>query len=273
MLTLKRLIQRGAVAVPGAFNAISAMLLERLGFHAVYASGAALANSLGYPDLEVLTLEELVQQVSPIVRAVRIPVLVDADTGYGGPRGVAQTIRALEQAGAAGVQLEDQASPKRCGHLAGKRLIPLEAMVAKVKAACAARRTPSFLIIARTDARGVTGLEDAITRAQRYRRAGADLIFPEALESTAEFRTLGRRVPGPLVANMTEFGKTPYLSVQQFAKLGYRVVLFPMTGFRVMLKAVEGAMRELKQRGTQRGLLTQMKTRAELYALLRYCGT
>lgn len=267
---LKQLIQRGTTLVPGAFNAISAMLLERLGFKAVYASGAALANSLGYPDLEVLTLGELVQQVSYIVRAVRIPVLVDADTGYGGPLQVTRTIEGLERIGAGGVQLEDQTSPKRCGHLAGKQLVTPEAMAAKIRAACAARRDRRFLVAARTDARGVTGLSDAIRRARLYRQAGADLIFPEALESTAEFAAFAKQVPGPLIANMTEFGKTPYLSVQQFARLGYRVVLFPMTGFRVMLKAVEEAMRQLKRRGTQRGLLPHMKTRAELYDLLDY---
>jgi methylisocitrate lyase len=197
-------------------------------------------------------------------------LIVDADTGFGGPLSVARSVRELERAGAAAIQIEDQQDPRRCGHLAGKRLIPAKMMAEKIRSAAKARKDPDFIIIARTDARGVEGLQGAIDRALRYRDAGADMIFPEALESASEFSRFADRVKAPLMANMTEFGKSPYLSVRDFDRLGYRLVIFPMTIFRVMMKSAEAALHELKRSGTQRSLLGEMQTRKELYELLDY---
>jgi methylisocitrate lyase len=268
---LRKRLDQGLVVAPGVFNAITAKMVERSGFHAAYLSGAGLTNAMtAFPDIGLLTMTELAQQTAYIASAVRIPLIVDADTGFGGPLSVARAVRELEQAGAAAVQIEDQQDPKRCGHLAGKQLIPANAMSEKIRSAAKARRNPDFLIIARTDARGVEGLEAAIDRARRYREAGADMIFPEALESAAEFSRFADRVKAPLMANMTEFGKSPYLSVREFDRLGYRLVIFPMTLFRVMMKSAETALRVLKRSGTQHGLLSQMQTRKELYELLEY---
>ncbi|MBI3910721.1 MAG: methylisocitrate lyase [Armatimonadetes bacterium] len=268
---LRELLAEGCHAVPGTFNAAVALLIERLGFPAVYASGAGIANGVaGVPDIGLLTLTEVARQAGYIAEAISLPVIADADTGFGEPLHVRRCVREFERAGVAGIHIEDQQSPKRCGHLAGKQLISPEAMARKIAAATEARRDPNFVIIARTDARGVLGLEDAIQRALLYREAGADVIFPEGLESAAEFAAFARAVPGPLLANMTEFGRTPYLSVAEFSRLGYRLVIFPMTAFRVMMKAVEEALRVLRASGTQQTLLDRMQTRQELYDLLRY---
>ncbi|MCS6862475.1 MAG: isocitrate lyase/phosphoenolpyruvate mutase family protein, partial [Abditibacteriales bacterium] len=212
--------------------------------------------------------------------AVSIPAVCDADTGFGEAVNVGRAVREFERAGVAGIHIEDQEFPKKCGHLSGKRLIATEAMVEKIQAALAARTDPDFLLIARTDARGVTGMSDAIARAQRYVEAGADAVFPEALHSAEEFALFVQEVApafstqrAPLfLANMTEFGKSPYLTVQQFAEMGYRLVIFPLTNFRVMLKAVQDALQQLKRAGTQQGFLDKMMTRKELYELLRYEG-
>lgn len=268
---LRKRLAQGLVVAPGVFNAITAKMVERSGFRGAYLSGAGLTNAMtAMPDIGLLTMTELAQQTAYITSAVRIPLIVDADTGFGGPLGVARTIRELEHAGAAAVQIEDQQDPKRCGHLAGKRLVPAKTMAEKIRSAAKARKDPDFIIIARTDARGVEGLKGAIDRARQYRDAGADMIFPEALESAAEFSRFADRVKAPLMANMTEFGKSPYLSVREFERLGYRLVIFPMTLFRVMMKSAEAALRELKQSGTQRILLGGMQTRKELYELLDY---
>jgi methylisocitrate lyase len=210
-----------------------------------------------------------------IARAVSIPALADVDTGFGPAMTVMRTVREFEQAGVAGIQLEDQENPKKCGHLSGKRLVSPQEMVGKILAATEARRDKDFLIVARTDARGVEGLEAAVQRAHAYVEAGADAIFPEALESADEFRMFAARLAKhgakvPLVANMTEFGKTPYLSFSEFEDLGYRLVLFPVTALRVTTKAVEQVLRELKNHGSQRDLLGQMHTRRQLYELLQY---
>jgi methylisocitrate lyase len=197
-------------------------------------------------------------------------VIVDADTGFGEPLSVMRTVRQLEAAGVAGLHLEDQENPKRCGHLEGKRLVPVEEMVRKVAAAVDARRDPDFVVIARTDAAAVEGVDAAIQRARRYVEAGADVIFPEGLRSREEFAAFAREIPVPLLANMTEFGKTPYLSVAEFAELDYRLVLFPMTAFRMAMKAVEEAFAALLAEGTQQGILDRMQTRKELYELVRY---
>jgi methylisocitrate lyase len=268
---LRELIQQGTVAVPGAFNAAVARLVERAGFEAVYISGAGIANGLaGVPDIGLLTLPEVVQAARYIADAVSIPAICDADTGFGEVLQVRRAVQEFERAGVAGIHIEDQESPKRCGHLAGKRLIPAEEMARKIAAAVDARRDPDFLLIARVDSRSVHGLEDAIRRAQLYREAGADMIFPESLESAEEFARFAAEVPGPLLANMTEFGRTPLISVEEFAAMGYSLVIFPMTAFRVMMKAVEEALAILSRDGTQRALLDGMQTRAELYDLLGY---
>jgi methylisocitrate lyase len=257
--------------MPGVFNAGIARLVERAGFEAVYISGAGLANgAAGVPDIGLLGLPEVAQLAGYVARAVRIPAIVDADTGFGGPAGAARTVRRLEAAGLAGLHIEDQVFPKRCGHLGGKEVVPAREMVRKVRAAVRARRDKDFLIIARTDARAVEGFDAAVARARLYLEAGADAIFPEALETAAEFRQFARQVRAPLLANMTEFGRGPLLSIRQLDGMGYRMAIFPMTAFRVAMKAAQQCLADLKRRGTQKNSLRRMQTRAELYDLLDY---
>jgi len=261
--------------LPGAFNALTAMQIERAGFGAVYVSGAGIAAARGLPDIGLLSMAEVVADAGTIAQAVAIPALADADTGYGPPLSVMRTVQAFEQAGLAGLHLEDQESPKKCGHLPDKRLVSVAEMAQKIDAAVEARRDPDFLIVARTDARAVEGLDGAIKRARAYVDAGADAIFPEALESAEEFKAFAQAlkkegVTVPLVANMTEFGKTPYLTVKEFEALGYRLVLFPVTALRVAARAIEALLEELKSLGTQQRSLDKMQTRQRLYELLRY---
>jgi len=257
------------LVAPGVFNPISAMIAARVGFKALYFSGGGFANSLGLPDLGVTTLTEVAAEVGRISRVVDVPIIVDVDTGFGEALNVARTVRELELAGAAAVHLEDQVMPKKCGHLPNKEVVDVEEMVKKILAAVKARRR-GLLIVARTDARAVEGFDAAVERARVYVRAGADMIFPEALESEEEFREFARKVDAPLLANMTEFGKTPYIPASKFQEMGYRVVIFPMTAFRVMLRAVERAYSELYARGTQVGLLDGMMSREEVYRLIDY---
>jgi len=268
---LRETVASGAIQVPGAPNALVGRLIEEMGFPAMYLSGAALsAGVLALPDIGLFTLTELVQQVQYLTARVTIPVVVDADTGFGDTANVERTVAELERAGAAAIQLEDQELPKRCGHLSGKTLVSADAMCAKLRAAAAARADDSTVIIARTDARGVESLEAALERAKRYVDAGADWIFPEALASREEFRTFADVIDVPLVANMTEFGKSPLLDFSQLAEMGYRVVLYPVTLLRVAMKAVESTLSILAADGTQRELLDLMQTRQELYDLLEY---
>jgi methylisocitrate lyase len=263
---------RGPVVLPGVFSPLVARIAERLGFQAVYLSGGALSAVNGVPDIGLLTLTEFVQQAQLTAQATTLPLICDADTGFGESLNVERTVRLFEQAGAAGIHLEDQQMPKRCGHLSGKALVEPEVMAAKLRAAVAARRNPDFVIIARTDARGVTGFDDAVRRARLYLDAGADAIFPEALESADEFARFAKEVPGPLLANMTEFGRSPNLDAATLGTLGYRLVLFPLTAFRVAMKAAEETLAQLLRAGHQRDALPQMMTRAELYDLLGYTG-
>src|SRR6266571_5533040 len=231
---LRELIAEGAVMIPGVPNAAMARQVERAGFDAVYISGAGMANATaGVPDIGLLTLTEVVQLAGYVASAVDIPAIVDADTGFGGAENVARTVRELERAGLAGCHIEDQEFPKRCGHLPGKDLVDVDEMVGKIKAAVAARRDPNFMIIARTDARAVEDFDRTIDRAQHYLGAGADAIFPEALQSEEEFRDFAKKIDLPLLANMTEFGKSPLLSFTELAGFGYRMVIFPMSAFRV----------------------------------------
>jgi methylisocitrate lyase len=245
--------------------------VERAGFDAVYISGAGMANATaGVPDIGLLSMTEVVRLAGYAANAVTIPAIVDADTGFGGAENVARTIRELENAGLAGCHIEDQEFPKRCGHLAGKSIVDVEEMVGKIKAAVGARRDPNFMIIARTDARAVEGFDRAMERAGEYIAAGADAIFPEALQSLEEFRDFAKEIDVPLLANMTEFGKSPLLSFHDLMDLGYRIVIFPMTAFRVAMKASEQFLRALKDNGTQKEWIDKMQTRQELYELLDY---
>lgn len=270
---LRLAAKQGTLAIPGAFNALVGRLAEQAGFPAVYLSGAAFsAGTLALPDIGLFTLSELVTQTTFLTRAVSVPAIIDADTGFGEAVNVERTVRELEAAGAAAIQLEDQQLPKRCGHLSGKALVEPEVMAAKLRAAVSARKDPGLVILARTDARSVEGLDQAIDRARRYLDAGADWIFPEALADRAEFERFAREVPAPLVANMTEFGQSTLLPLSVFAELGYAGVLFPVTLLRVAMRAVEDALAELLTQGTQSGLIESMQTRQELYDLLGYTG-
>jgi methylisocitrate lyase len=264
-------LTQGCVAIPGVFNALTARMAQRAGFQAAYQSGAALSAGLAaLPDVGLVTQTEFAEQARYLTQAVTIPVISDADTGFGEALAVERTVELFEQAGLAGLHLEDQQLPKRCGHLSGKNIISRDAMSAKIKAATAARGDISFVVIARTDARAVAGIDDALDRAKAYLDAGADMIFPEALESAAEFERFAREIPAPLIANMTEFGKSPLLTIKQLGDMGYRGVLFPVTLFRTAMKGVELALAHLVAEGTQANFLDGMQTRAELYDLLGY---
>jgi methylisocitrate lyase len=258
------------IAIPGVFNPLVARVAETMGFHAAYLSGAALSASAGVPDVGLLTLTEFVEAARALTTATTLPILCDADTGFGEALNVERTVRLFEAAGAAGIHLEDQHLPKRCGHLSGKSLVSPQEMAAKVRAAVAARRDSSFVIIARTDARGVTGFDDAVARAQLYLEAGADGIFPEALESVEEFAAFAKAVPATLLANMTEFGRSPPLDFSVLASLGYRMVLYPVSALRSALRAVQETFADILTKGHQRDRLPHMLTRAELYDLLGY---
>ena len=268
---LRELIAKGTVMMPGVPNAAIARQVERAGFDAVYISGAGLANATaGVPDIGLLTSTEVAQLAGYIANAVKIPAIVDADTGFGGAENVARTIREFEQTGLAGCHIEDQEFPKRCGHLAGKEIVDVDEMIAKIRAALRARRDPEFFIIARTDARAVEDFDGTVKRARSYVEAGADGIFPEALQSAEEFKAFAREIKAPLLANMTEFGKSPLLAFQELSGFGYKMVIFPMSAFRVSMKASEEFLRDLKKRGTQSDWIDKMQTRTELYELLDY---
>ena len=255
---------------PGAFSPLISMLIERKGFEGVYISGAVLANDLGLPDVGLTTLSEVSQRGRAIARATELPAIIDADTGFGEPMNAARTVQELEDLGLCGCHFEDQQNPKRCGHLDGKTLVGAEEMVKKIRAAATARRDANFVIIARTDARASEGLDGAVSRAKAYVDAGADMIFAEAMADEGEFAKFKKAVPVPLLANMTEFGKSKLLTTQQLANAGVNVVIYPVTTLRLAMKAVEDGLAALKKEGTQESLLKDMQMRAELYELLRY---
>jgi len=236
---LRGLIKRGVVMMPGAFNALSARMIEREGFDALYLSGAVLANSVGgVPDIGLMTLTEAREHAARIASVTTIPIIMDADTGYGGPENAARTVRELEAVGVSGIHLEDQEFPKRCGHLDGKKLVPTDEFCAKLAAAATAKSSDDFLLIARTDARGVVGYDEAVHRATCYLKAGADAVFPEALQTREELERFPRDVQATLLANMTEFGKTPYLTADEFAEIGYHLVIYPVTFQRLVMRTV-----------------------------------
>jgi methylisocitrate lyase len=255
---------------PGAFSPLSAMLIARHGFEGVYVSGAVIAADLGLPDIGLTTLTEVAGRATQIARVTALPSLADADTGFGEPMNVARTVQVLEDAGVAGIHLEDQVNPKRCGHLDGKDVVDRDVAVRRITAAVAARRDASFVIGARTDAASVYGLDDAIERAKAYADAGADLIFPEALGDKAGFERFRAAVDVPILANMTEFGKSKLLDSTTLGNLGINVVIYPVTLLRLAMGATETGLSELAARGTQERLLDRMQHRRDLYDLLDY---
>jgi methylisocitrate lyase len=268
---LRILAEDTTLMIPGAFDALVGRMIESAGYPAMYLSGAAFsAGTLALPDIGLFTLSELVEQTRRLTSRVSIPLIVDADTGFGEPVNVERTVEELEAAGAAAIQLEDQRLPKRCGHLSGKSLVEPGEMCAKLRAAVRARRDDDLVLIARTDARGVSGMDEALDRARAYLEAGADWIFPEALADRDEFERFSAEIDAPLIANMTEFGRSPLLGVEELAQMGYAAVLFPVTLLRVAMKAVETALNLLAVDGTQVELLDLMQSRQELYDLLGY---
>jgi len=255
---------------PGAFSPLVAKLVSEIGFEGVYVSGAVLSADLGLPDIGLTTLSEVAGRSAQIAAATDLPTLADADTGFGEPMSAARTITILEDAGLAGCHLEDQVNPKRCGHLDGKAVVPAAEMIKRLRAAVAARRDPNFIICARTDAAGIEGIGAAIDRAKAYADAGADLIFTEALSTPSEFERFRAAIDTPLLANMTEFGKSELVTAQQLSDIGYNMVIYPVTTLRLAMYAVEVGLREVHSAGTQSGLLDQMQHRSRLYELLRY---
>jgi len=267
---LRKQITEGIVVAPGVFNGISAMIAERHGFKALYLSGSGVAGAMGLPDLSLTSLTEVVEEVRRIKLVSKLPLIVDVDTGFGEVLNVERTVIEMERAGASAVHIEDQVLPKKCGHLEGKQLVTEEEMVEKVQAAVKSKKNKDFMIIARTDARSVNGIDEAIERAKLYLRAGADGIFPEALESEDEFREFSKKVKGILLANMTEFGKSPLLSVDRLGKLGYSIVIFPLTAFRGALKKMDRVYADLSKNGSQKDFLNEIMTRTEYYDLIDY---
>ncbi len=267
---LREQLSRGSIVAPGAFSALVARAVAQHGFQACYVSGGATANMAGVPDIGLLTLTEVCRTIREIADASGLCVIADADTGYGEVECAMRTVVEYERAGAAALHVEDQVFPKRCGHLDDKELVPAREFADKLAAMCGARRSKDFVIIARTDARGVTGMDDAVSRANSYREAGADAIFPEGLADAAEFAAFAKRSPGLLLANMTEFGKTAHISAAEFATMGYGIVIYPLSVMRLAMKAVDEGLAALKARGSMEPMLARMQTRAELYALLGY---
>jgi methylisocitrate lyase len=266
---LRALLSEGAtVAVPGVYDGLSARLAADAGFRALYLSGAALSASMALPDLGVLISGELVQATKRIVRAADLPVIVDGDTGYGETLNAIRLTRELAEAGAAGIQIEDQVMPKRCGHLEGKQLVTLPEMLARIRAVCSA--SGEMVVVARTDARGVAGMDETIARARAFFAAGADVVFPEGLESAEEFARVRAAVDGPLLANMTEFGKTEMIPVSRFAELGYQLVIFPVSSLRLAAGAIRDGFAILRESGSMERALPRMFTRREFYDLIEY---
>ena len=265
----RALVRRGPILpLPGAYNGLAALQAKRAGFEALYLSGAAMSASMGLPDLGIITVEDVCGFIRQVSRASALPVLVDGDTGYGEALNVMHMVRAFEDAGAAAVHIEDQVLPKKCGHLNDKRLVAPEEMAAKIAAAARARR--HLYIIARTDAAASEGLDGAVARARRYLEAGADAIFPEALTSAEMFREFAARIDAPLLANMTEFGRTPYFTAEEFRAMGYRMVIWPVSALRIAARAHEELYATIAREGGPKSLIGRMQTRQELYETIAY---
>jgi len=269
---LRELLSRKEILMaPGAYDALSARMAEFCEFEAVYMTGAGTVNAqLGVPDHSIITLTEMALSASRISKAVKLPVVSDADTGYGGVLNVMRTVEEFEAAGVSAIHIEDQVLPKRCGHLGGKEIVSVEEMQGKIRAACHARKDPDFVIIARVDAKAVLGYDAAVERGRAYAAAGADMVFPEALETEDEFRAYAKDVDAPLMANMTEFGKTPFFSAGEYQEMGYCLVIYPVSAMRVALKAIYELFAEIRKTGTQKDCLEQMFTRQELYEVIGY---
>ena len=255
---------------PGAFNPLSAKLIQDKGFNGVYISGAVLSADLGLPDIGLTTLTEVAMRAQQIARMTDLPAIVDADTGFGEPMNVARTVQTLEDAGVAGLHIEDQVNPKRCGHLDGKAVVDSDTAVKRIRAAATARRDPNLLIIARTDIRAVDGLQAAIDRAKELVDAGADAIFPEAMKDLGEFEAVRGAVDVPVLANMTEFGKSELFTTEQLASVGINIVIYPVSLLRLAMGAAERGLDVLAAEGTLKPVVSEMQTRARLYELLDY---
>ncbi|WP_019156373.1 methylisocitrate lyase [Robertmurraya massiliosenegalensis] len=254
--------------IPGVHDGMAALMAKKVGFDALYLSGAAYTASRGLPDIGIVSSDEVAARATEIIRAANLPLLVDIDTGFGGVLNVARTAKEMVEARVAAVQIEDQELPKKCGHLNGKKLVSTEEMSQKI--ITIKEVAPSLVIVARTDAYGVEGLEQAIKRAKAYEEAGADAIFPEALSTDLEFQRLKEEITIPLLANMTEFGKTPYYSADEFNSFGYSMVIYPVTSLRVAAKAYERVFEEIYHKGTQKDRLEDMQTRKDLYDTIDY---
>jgi methylisocitrate lyase len=266
----RKMLGNSFITIPGVYSGISALIAERVGFKSIYLSGSGIAGMMGLPDLSITTLDEVVREAGNITSISRLPLIVDCDTGFGEPLNVMRTVRLMERAGVAAIHIEDQELPKKCGHLNGKKIVPAEDFIAKIRAAKEASKDPNFSLIARTDARSVGGLDDAIERSREYLKAGADIIFTEALENPEEFKEMRKKVNGYLMANMTEFGKSPLLSVDELKEIGYDMVIFPLTAFRSILKNTEQIYSDLHKQGTQRNFIDKLMTRSQYYELIGY---
>lgn len=256
--------------IPGSHDSMAALMAKKAGFQALYLSGGAYTASLGIPDLGMITSTEVAERAKELVRAANMPVLVDIDTGFGGVLNVARTAAEMYEAKVAAVQIEDQQLPKKCGHLNGKRLVTKEEMAQKIKAI--KKVAPSLVVVARTDAKAIEGVDAAIERAAFYVEAGADAIFPEALKTEEEFRSFAKKIDVPLLANMTEFGKTPYFTAREFQDMGMSMVIYPVTSMRVAAKAYERIFKMIMEEGTQKEGLSDMQTREELYDTISHYG-
>ncbi|MEK5101519.1 methylisocitrate lyase [Cytobacillus sp. FSL M8-0252] len=263
-----KMLDKNILQIPGAHDAMAGLMAKQAGFHALYLSGAAYTASKGLPDLGMVTSTEMAERAKEIIRATNLPLLVDIDTGFGGILNAARTAVEMQEAGVAAVQIEDQKLPKKCGHLNGKQLVTSEEMIQKIRVI--KEVAPHLMIIARTDARAVEGLDEAIERAKAYAEAGADAIFPEALKTEEEFSLFSQAISIPLLANMTEFGQTPYYSADEFSQMGFQMVIYPVTSLRVAAKAYENVFKIIKETGSQKDALANMQTRKELYQTISY---
>ena len=263
------LAEPGIIVAPGAYDCLTARIIQQAGFPAVYMTGAGTSVArLGYPDLALATMSEMVANASDIVATVDVPVIADADTGYGGILNIQRTIRQYQQCGVAAVHIEDQEFPKRCGHLDDKRVIPADEMAPKIRAAVDARTDPDFVLIVRTDALAVTGWDDTLRRCEKYIAAGADVLFIEGIRSVEEAERLGQTFEVPLLYNFVETGKSPLIPAGELGKLGFKIVIFPASAFLTVSKVVEGLMRELRERGTTEGLLNNMTGLVDCFEMM-----